>query len=228
MNYVVTVLKSGGVYLPEHVGILSRNVAQHMSTPFEFVVLTDLGAERWTNGLVSAADIIVPLEHDWPGWWSKIELFRPGMPWDGMDKVLYLDLDTQIVGDISHFFSHALPFIMLKSFRSRRWASGVMGWTGAAPRRPYRRFLHGPGDFIRKNRRAGDQKFIMDSMEGKAEPAFWQEIFPEQVVSYKRHCRGANGKGGSPPAKARVVCFHGKPRPWHASEKWIQEVWQNG
>jgi len=37
MNYVVTVLKSGGVYLPEHVGILSRNVAQHMSTPFEFV-----------------------------------------------------------------------------------------------------------------------------------------------------------------------------------------------
>nr|WP_145924153.1 hypothetical protein [Halomonas elongata] len=36
-----------------------------------------------------------PLAHGWPGWWSKLELFRP----HGGD-LLYLDLDTVVRGDL--------------------------------------------------------------------------------------------------------------------------------
>ena len=37
----------------------------------------------------------VPLKHDWPGWWSKIELFRPDLPIEG--RIVYFDLDTLLL-----------------------------------------------------------------------------------------------------------------------------------
>ena len=36
----------------------------------------------------------------------------------------------------------------------------------------------------------------------------WQDVVPGQVVSYKVHCAK-----GVPPG-ARIICFHGQPRPW--------------
>ena len=47
---IACVLKSGGDFLPAE----------------EFICLTDLDLDCQT----------LALDHDWPGWWSKIELFR--------------------------------------------------------------------------------------------------------------------------------------------------------
>jgi hypothetical protein len=41
----------------------------------------------------------------------------------------------------------------------------------------------------------------------------WQELVPDQVFSYKAHIRDR-----AVPPSARVVCFHGKPRPWEVEE----------
>jgi hypothetical protein len=52
----------------------------------------------------------------------------------------------------------------------------------------------------------GDQEFI-ESMQPEADR--WQDLFPNQIVSYKVDCR-ANGYA---PEDARIVAFHGNPRP---------------
>ena len=49
------------------------------------------------------SDVDVPgvectkLEHNWPGWWAKMNLFSPNMPGD----FLFIDLDTVIIGPIN-------------------------------------------------------------------------------------------------------------------------------
>jgi len=55
----------------------------------------------------------------------------------------------------------------------------------------------------------GDQEYIGKCVGKEAE--FLQDIFPNQIVSYKAHClkRGED----MIPEGARIICFHGTPKP---------------
>ena len=132
----------------------------------------------------------IPLRHDWPGWWSKIEAFRiPG-------PVLYFDLDTVITGDLSEIAEYPHRFTMLTDFmRPERLASGVMAWGGDWSH------LYTEFDPDAEYPGHGDQGYI----ESKVSADRFQDLFPRQIVSRKvRRTRNPN---------ERVVCFHGSPRP---------------
>lgn len=194
MLTVACVLKSGGIY--DHVWVmrLQAMVAQHLLTPHRFVCLSDtwVPCER------------IPLEHGWPGWWSKVELFKLSGP------VLFLDLDTAVVGDMSDITAHAMRshFTMLQDFYApNHFGSGVMSWGGEPPALLYAAFAFAPEVMMRATRaRMGDQAFIEETY-GKARIGRWQDAVPGQIVSYKVHCRG-----GVIPAGARLVCLHGQPK----------------
>lgn len=184
---IVTVLKSGGEYRSEHVDRLRAQCAR-FAPDAEFVCLDD---ER--------------LEHSWPGWWSKIETFRIVGP------VLYMDLDTTIIADLTPLLAVAEQheFVALRDFNpsQREMGSGLMAWSGDMSR-IYDEFAddpHGHMDRCRTPRFWGDQGFIEPLTQGRE---YWQDLLPGAVVSYKKHCRGGVPDG------ARVICYHGKPRPW--------------
>ena len=83
---VVCVLKVGGEYDTGHVARLAHQVREHSPPGTPFVCLTD--------DTMLGADFARPLQHTWPGWWSKLEIYRiPG-------PCLYLDLDVTVVGEI--------------------------------------------------------------------------------------------------------------------------------
>lgn len=188
---VACVLRSGGPYTVEYVERLADGVRAHLPN-VEVVCLSDVPVpvER------------IPLMHGWPGWWSKIELFRPGL-FDG--PVLYLDLDTFIVGDLSEIGGHQHRFTMLSDFfRPHAPASGVMAWSGDwSPL--YRIFLRSPELYMRTYRirdRWGDQAFIAEHLPVKVDR--FQALFPGQILSRKV---------GGDRSNARIVCSHGRPRP---------------
>lgn len=188
---VATVLRAGGEYRPEHVARLRDQVARH-SPAARFVCLSDQQVECER----------VPLLHDWPGWWAKIELFRPGaVP----GPCLYLDLDTDVVGPVDDLVGER--FTMLSDFyRPDLPASGVMAWPATPPAHLYELFRRDAGRHMRACRtreRWGDQGFIGAHLGG--EPL----RFGPEVVSYKVHVRGRGV-----PAGARVVAYHGRPKPW--------------
>jgi len=86
---VACVYRSGSrLYTTSYVEILQDMVRRHLSRPYEFVCLSD--DER-----VPCRRI--PLIAGWPGYFSKIELFRQGL-FHG--PVLYFDLDTIIHGSL--------------------------------------------------------------------------------------------------------------------------------
>ena len=107
---VACVLKSGGEYEVKHVMALRDQILSH-SPDADIVCLSDVD---FTLHFVRR----VPLTHGWPGWWSKLELFRPGALPVG-ERVLYLDLDTTIVGPIDDLLARPEPFLALADFYRR-------------------------------------------------------------------------------------------------------------
>lgn len=211
------VLRSGGDFEPEHVVEFQDGLDRFLPSDVRRVCLTDLPDEVVEAGW---RDATIALSRDWTGWWSKINLFGPGMV--GRDeRVLYADLDTRFVGSLDDVVGYDGAFAMLSDFnREERTASGLMSW------RPSPATTHLFAEFVRREpeiRRTsprGDQEYIgRELAEVGVEVDRWQDMLPGQVVSYKAHVRGRQygrhgGGNGRVPEGARVVCYHGKPRPW--------------
>jgi hypothetical protein len=203
MLNVVCVLRSGGDYRVDHVAALRDGVERNLTIPHHFVCLTDLSR-------VARNVTVAPLVHGWPGWWSKIELFRPDL---FSYPVFYLDLDTIIVGPLDDLvLGH--KFTVLQNFWAKdRIGSGLMAWSYNLSW-IYRKFCMCPERFMRDyqtTERWGDQGFIR--FNSPIEPSRWQAKFPGRVVSYKFHVRPQ----GKVPEGASIIAFHGKPRPWQTS-----------
>jgi hypothetical protein len=138
------------------------------------------------------------------GWWAKIGLFEPGR---FTGRCLFFDLDTIITGCLNDLADYSGEFAMLSDFyRPQHLASGVMAWDAEAAGDIFTRWR----DFgMPQSDRRGDGGWIGD-MRPNANRL--QNLFPGQLVSFKANCReGA-------PDGARVVCFHGLPRPHQLSD----------
>lgn len=208
MITILSVLKSGGVYDASWVDKLKRGVGRNLPVPHRFACLSDVevDCER------------IPLKHDWPGWWSKIECFRPGVI-EG--PTLYLDLDTIITGSLEPFIDLPYEFAMLENFNDKSFVgSGVMWFKEKAPLGIYERFCQDPQRIMDHYRNVkngsymGDQAFLFDTLERKVDT-----LSSPALRSYKKHCR--NGL----PKDTSIVCFHGRPRPTEINPTWLEKNW---
>jgi len=202
---ITTLYRSGGEYTAGHVDRLAAQVA--ITNPeAEFEPLSDM--KPWRG-----------LRHSWPHWWGKLELFRGGL-FSGL--VVYLDLDTDVIGDLNRLVSER--FTMLSDFnRPKNPASGVMAWTGDGPIEVYEAAKANPERMARYNTGArwGDQGWIRDYIGPQSTINGTIARFPPHLcVSYKVHCRRTQ----QVPEGAVVVCYHGKPRPWHTSADWADRI----
>lgn len=198
-----------GTTVQYHLSDVCRIIGQirHYMPQSEIVVLTDQ-----SHGVPAAT---VKLIYDLPGWWSKLEVFRPSVyaAWGGG---FYMDLDTVAVGDFSHMLNCRNELAMLTDFNGERPASGIMAW-GQDQSYLTARFMQDPAKHIAAHVTGsswGDQGFISAHAP---DPVRIQDMFPGEVVSYKRH-----GLAHQPlPPKAKLVCFHGRPKPADVSHDWI-------
>ena len=213
MLTIMCVLRSGGdTYDHSWVAKLQRGVARNLTLPHRFVCISDVEVpcER------------VPLLHNWPGWWSKIELFRKGVI---TGPTLYLDLDTVIVGNMDDIVRCTKPFAMLRNFSADNMVgSGIMWFRDAesVPHKVYNKFARMPECYMEHHLRMedahtsyiGDQAFIWDALNYDVETLDFKGI-----CSYKRHCRKML------PVDSSIVAFHGRPRPSEATDAWVSQHW---
>ena len=175
MLTVACVCVPGGVYTDAHVARLSNMVSAHLKQP---------------HGLA------VHYESDKPGFWAKIDLFKPGR-YKG--RVLYLDLDVTIIGSLDDLANYPHPFSAISDYLNPLVInSSVMAWDAGTADRVYTDFT--PDAMKRLN---GDQNWINEKVNAVRFPRRW-------CPSYKVHILPT----GKVPADARVIVFHGVPRPW--------------
>jgi hypothetical protein len=205
-------------YCAENVIWLKRQVEKHLSANHRFVCLTDL---KDIPGVET-----VPLVHDWPGWWSKIELFRPDNSIKG--HCFYIDLDTAICGDFDHIAVQNQMTVLRRVSKGTGVGSGLMAWRDK-PDFIYEKFCENPDGFISAHVTPdswGDQGFIQDCLHDAQKNGLrvyaFQEIFGNQVICYKYDVDPVE-HSDAPPDDARIVVFNGRPKPWHVApcHKWI-------
>lgn len=196
---VATVYKSGGIYTAQHVRALQAQIAEHLPG-VDQVCFSDVDG-----------DGRIRLRHNWPGWWSKMEIFSPDVKGD----LLYFDLDTLILGSLAEI-AQVTQLTILRDFyrdgvrKPEGLQSAMMFLPEADRAEVWDAFARNPAAAMRDCARGGDQQFLERFYLKRA--ARWQDVVPGQVVSLKVHC-----KDGVPP-DARVVCAHGKPKMWHLPE----------
>jgi len=205
---VACVLRASKDYRPEYVVRLYDDVRANWTGALDFLCLTDTPIGH--PGIRE-----IPLEHKWPGYWSKLELFRPDIP----GHLLYLDLDVMVLRSLTNF--RAIPCLtMLRALRPHRACicnSSIMSLPERDRRPVWEMFMRDPRGHIRTHKWGakdpyayGDQGFVQKAFERAHLPVeWWQELLPGQVQPYKSQVK-LNGLG----MNTRIVYFHGKPKPW--------------
>lgn len=218
---IVTVLRSGGRYTTTDVMRLRGQCALHLPD-VPFCVLTDT--------YVPAVPCY-QLKTDWPGWWAKLELFRPDLFPASMKGVLYMDLDTVLVGDCTPLIQrldrqnlwmleHNTEWAILRdAYRPEGLQSAVMYWRtpSFAMRRLFMHFSKSPGETMTRIGGAGDQAVLEEAVTSGLlpKPRILQEEFPGMMASYK-----ANNLDDG-PRDAKLVFFHGYPKPGDFRSGWV-------
>lgn len=214
---VWTVLRSGGLYDPLWVDRLHRGVQRgwDVDFPLRFFCLSD------ENPCVSGVTW-VPLRYNWPGWWSKIELWRHDIH---ANPGLYLDLDNVMVGPISHLLSrHGFGRgfkTMNDANRDGRIQSAVMRWSRdwmlTHGREIFSGMVANPARVMSEHP-GGDQSYIESELDE------WDLFAREHVLSYKRDVT----ESGAVPDEAVVVQFHGTPKPSALGlDHPLRKLWEN-
>lgn len=203
---IVTVLNSKTLhgarpeFEPKHVLALKAQCEKWApGVPFE--CLSDTPGGSWEG---------YHCQHGWPGWWLKMALFDPDIPGD----FLFMDLDTVITGPLDDILAVRKLTVLRDFYRDgKKLKAGLGGGLIYLPedaRAQVWEFWKTNPVFNMRLYCRGDQHLFERFWLNTAQR--WQDVVPDQVVSYKVHC-----KTGVPP-DARVVCFHGKPRPWEVGE----------
>jgi len=238
-----------------YVTLLRNAVRANLSRPHRFVCVTDNpgGLDAGIEA-VPMPDMGLPLEHRRHGCWPKLAIFAPDLlPPD--EPTLYLDLNMMIRGPIDCFLDrieqgrgfHALrewnPTIwtlLPLALRPDRGVQGsIIGFIPREQRHIYDRFMADP-QAVYTNYDL-DQDFLTDVA---APRTYWPH---EWTASFKWHCArywplSVVFPGVREPDWAKIVVFHGKPRPidlvplgdyrWGTARKfgygpvdWVRNYW---
>ncbi|WP_279478840.1 hypothetical protein [Aureimonas sp. SK2] len=212
MATLLTVLRGGGRYDALWVERLARGVRRHAPAFRRVLCLTDTdlaveGVER------------VPLRHDWPVWWSKMEAFRPGL---SEGTTVLCDLDTVFAGDASALAEPGLA-AMEDYFLTGRVSTALLRWEGDELAFLYERFAAEPERWMRPgscgqvpNSVHGDQ-VVVDHLlrEAGRLPPFFQARHPGLLDFYDPRTE----------TPGPVVVFIGDSKPDRAGEP-IASLWR--
>ncbi|MCU0715040.1 MAG: glycosyltransferase [Pirellula sp.] len=237
-----------------YVRLLKNAVAANLQQEHRFVCVTDNpeGLDSDIEG-IRMPDMGLPLHHQKLGCWPKLSIFAPGvLPPD--EPALYLDLDVLVRSSLEPFFEQirSKPGLhVLREWNPTLWNMlphqlrpdrGVQGSIlGFIPRDHayiYEQFM---ADKSIPLRYPLDQDFLTEHITNRT---YWPISW---TASFKWHCTKYYPLNLlfpkiREPKRAKIVVFHGKPRPvdvvplgnyrWGAKRKfgfgpvsWVRDYW---
>lgn len=223
----------GPKFPPEYVNNLYRSIQRNTTVEHRFICYTDRpeGIECETR----------PFLVDLPVWWYIIGLTNPEH--EHNHKVVYMDLDTIITGNIDHILELDRPFATISDFG---WPAGLQTayimWDKPTRDKVWQYFTskYSPEDYPNLDcdytRWGGTNQFLEECMgvvriNKNPTPALpdcppvvrLQERFQGHCQSYKAQNLNTSE---TLPADVRMVFFHGKPMPHEVDHEWLLEHWR--
>jgi hypothetical protein len=217
INIALVLKNGGGTYDYRYINAIAKNVREKVTIPYNLVVLTDDD-----NGFdQTVINEVIPLKHNFSGWWSKIELFRPNI-FSG--QVFYMDLDTVIVDNIDDIISVNTIFSGIRDLYHHNFMNtGLMSWDSRYNEQIYENFVK-QSYSIMKTYTEGDAKWIRNNVYNYD---YLTDFFPNKIVSFKASCYNKITGNISIPLNASIICFHGLPRPHTITHPSITKHWKH-
>jgi len=196
-----------------YVRTLKAMVARHLNVPHTFYCITDTPK----SGINC-----IEADPRAPGWWQKLHQFKHGLFTE--DKILSFDLDTFVIGNIDKIVELDTDLALIRDFwRPQVAMNAVMLWRNGGLAHLFWDFYEEQG--FPQEYAFGDGGWMGDQAMPKMNFHMLQDQFPGQLVSYKTECMKIGLENlKAAPVGARIVCFHGHPRP-HEADGWARGVW---
>lgn len=220
----IVCVKTGDKYSLEYVNKLQSMVGRNLAIDYSFCCITDD-----TKGLNPDMYILPAL---YPGWWSKMQVFGlnmcDGFEYKDNDVILFIDLDTIIIKDLGPLVNYGfeclkeVPVVILEDFnRPNGYGSALFMFKHNTMSHVYTDFERNSEEIIEDydKRSEGDQHYLEKVLPYVM---FWPK---EWVISYKNTKDRAQTLDVL-PEEAKVLCFHGPPKPHEISEEWVEELWR--
>lgn len=233
-------MKWGSAYTAHDVNVLYRMVERHLSLPHRFVCFTD-DPSGLDDGIehFPLPEVRVP-EHLQREAWRKLGTFSDPLA-DLQGTALFLDLDIVVMDSLDPFFDHPGEFCIIHNWTHPdrivgnssvyRFPIGAFSWV-------IDRYHRDP--LAAREKYRNEQAFLSHQLTDAGHrlsywPADW-------CISFKRHCMPnrllAPFLAPRRPERARIVVFHGHPKPdeairgeWKGRFKkmrptpWIADYW---
>ena len=216
-------------FAPETVYALRDMIAKHYAKPHRFVCVTDEpgklpGIETiplWPD----ACSVPSPIGHSYPSCYRRLKVFAPDAGEMFGPRLVSIDLDSVITGDITPLFDRPEDFVIWgeSDFPNTTPYCGSM-WmlrTGTRPQ-VWTKFDErlSPRLAMKAGCRGSDQGWISYVL-GKGE-AVWTR--KDGVYSFRKHL--SKRPNYALPPDARIVFWHGKVDPWSYRGQqipWVQK-----
>lgn len=212
---------SRNAYGPWYADKLALNVRRHHPDA-EVAVVTDYPSCDFRERVE-----VIPFALPYRGWASLLEMFRPEVVSD--DAALLVGLDTIFVSQFDSLIALArlYGFIApLDPYDKPAITNAVVGVTAARAAGIWSLWLNERASAIADRSLHWNGSFSEMKWLRRVVPdaATFEQYAPREVLSYKAHV------GNSPehPADARIVYFHGLPKPHqlaYASVPWAVRNW---
>ena len=146
-----------------------------------------------------------------------MEAWRPEVV--GSGRLVVLGLDTVITGDITEICDLDCEIgLPTDPYHPPNVCNGVGLFSNAAAGELWETYQADTGIWHRKAVYGGqfsEMMFLRQVANDRATRL--EQVFPDQIVSYKVH--------KPDPNKARIVYFHGRPKPNQVKDPWIVQNW---
>jgi len=205
----------GDKFSEDYVYNLKSMVERNTTVPHQFVCFSD----RELEGIKTAK-----LISGYQGWWNKMQMFNTDFRLG--NRVVYLDLDTLIVGNIDWLLEYDGMFMGIEDLGAvnehqpelkGRLQSGVMAWDYRLNSHLWNRFTSS-GE---SQRYRGDGEYL-NHIVPKYQRDFIQKRYKGKLKSYKYQ---VYSEGITDDLS--IICFHGRPSIPQAMTETITTGWKN-
>lgn len=233
----VICMKWGTKYTYKDVNVLRSMVKRHLTIPHRFVCLTEdrEGIDKEIE-CFDLPPIEVPKEKDVSPW-RKLGMFSKTIG-DLSGKALFLDLDIVILENIDCFFNFSNKFTIIENWTQKGQGIGNSSVYCFTIGQHFDVLEHYNNNIKEVTTKYSNEQIYLSKKIGDI--TYWPDSW---CKSFKRHCIPPYiiryFKAPERPADAKIVVFHGNPKPEDAIHggfygnifkyikpcKWIEESW---
>ncbi len=207
---------SGGIYDWSWVEKLYRGIRDNSTIPFRFICLSDQ-----VPATPHPKIQVIPLQDPSLGWMCINEIYRPDL---GIERGLFMGLDTIITGDITHMLQLNVPFGVVRSpikpkllcnavvSFNRKWANWLWHmWT-----KRKESWLENCTVGLGPKQKGYASEVVFLRHNRHEEWVFLDDLWPGQICSWKAHGVSED---------TRILYFHGDQKPHQIDDPVIERCW---